>query len=111
MKRDHLTVILEEMNGKFSAVLEAVTGHERRLDRKLAELRDELVERIDIVEVKLSATDSKLTTRIDEFETKLGGRLDAVAADLKAHRADTEAHLAGYNVAEKAAGHGRGGGR
>ena len=41
-----------------------------------------------------------LSEQLDRFETSLGARIDAVAADLVAHRADTEAHHGIYRVKE-----------
>jgi len=41
-----------------------------------------------------------LTKKIDSVEGKLTNKIDAIAADLKAHRADTEAHTKIYKVKE-----------
>ena len=46
---------------------------------------------------KLDRTDS----RVDQVETNLGSKIDAVAADLTAHRFDTEAHQKGWQVREE----------
>ena len=37
---------------------------------------------------------------IREIDAKLSKKIDAVAADLAAHRADTERHRTGYQVSE-----------
>jgi cytochrome c556 len=42
----------------------------------------------------------RLEARIEGVEENLGRRIDAVAADLSAHRADTEAHHGMYRVRE-----------
>ena len=114
MKKENLEVILEDMNGKFSLILE---GHEllrseiRELSRKTDE-RFDLVDfkinalnlKIDAVDEKLSkkidAVDEKLSKKIDAVDLKLSRKIDAVSADLSAHRADTEAHHAVYRVKE-----------
>ena len=40
------------------------------------------------------------TIRIEALDEKLSNRIDALASDLKAHRADTEAHHGIYQVKE-----------
>ena len=85
MRKEHLTVLLEEMNGKFTAVLE---GH-AVLDRKIDAMRADIGEHFATVEVKLNALNSKIDTvdarlgkRIDAVETKLTQRIDAVESKL-----------------------------
>lgn len=66
MEQNYMEILLEEMRGKFDLVLEghaALTARIDALDRKLDEKHE-------------------LTTFL----------LKAVATDLSAHRADTEAH-------------------
>jgi hypothetical protein len=66
-------MILEDINGKFDLILE---GHEtlRGEIRKLSRKTDE---HFDLVDFKIDT---------------LSKKIDCVAADLKEHRADTEAH-------------------
>ncbi len=52
--------------------------------------------RFGLVDLKFEA----LTRRVDEAEARLEAKIDAVAADLAAHRADTEAHHGVYRVKE-----------
>ena len=73
MEKDHLEIILESIDNKFQLVLE---GHSS-LANQIAELRQETNERFDLVDFKFQVMNDKI---------------DAVAADLQAHRADTEAH-------------------
>ena len=110
MQKDHLEILLEEMNGKFTLVLE---GHEA-LRNEIREARDEsntkhehtafmldtLNKKIDNVNASLSARIDTVSARIDDVEARLSEKLDAVAADLSAHRADTEAHHGIYCVKE-----------
>ncbi len=73
MEKDHLEIILESIDNKFQLVLE---GHSS-LANQIAELRQETNERFDLVDFKFQVMNDKI---------------DAVAAGLQAHRADTEAH-------------------
>lgn len=41
-----------------------------------------------------------LSGKMDRINADLGGKIDAVATDLAAHRADTEGHKRGYMVKE-----------
>jgi archaellum component FlaC len=121
MKKDHLEILLEDIRGKFDLVLE---GHEvlhkeirdtreelcekvnlvdfkvETLNQKIDGVRDELGEKIDGVESRLSNEIRATNQRIDSAEARLSEKIDAVAADLSAHRADTEGHRAGYQVSE-----------
>jgi len=91
MEKDHLEVILENMDSKFDLVLEGHAALDKKIDRKFDQLDgkielcnfkiDVLNDKIDHVAADLRATDKRLSDKID-----------AVATDLKAHRADTEAH-------------------
>ena len=49
---------------------------------------------------KIDKVDKKLSSKIDRVEEKLSRKIDNVAADLAAHRADTESHPKGYKVSE-----------
>jgi hypothetical protein len=81
MEKEHREILLEDIRSKFDLVLE---GHDvlrseiRELDRKTAE-------RFDLVDFKLDTLNKKI---------------DSVAADLSAHRKDTEAHHGVYRVKE-----------
>ncbi|MCF6267465.1 MAG: hypothetical protein L3J57_13095 [Desulfuromusa sp.] len=99
MEKEHLEVILESIDSKFDLVLE---GHET-LNQKIDDLAKRTDERFDLVDIKIDTlndkidtVDKKLTKRIDGLNDKI----DAVSVDLKAHRADTEAHHGVYRVKE-----------
>jgi hypothetical protein len=103
MKKENLGVILEDINSKFNLVLE---GHEV-LRSEIRELSRRTDERFDLVDLKFSAlnrkidaVDERLSKKIDAVDLKLTKRLGALAADLSAHRADTEAHHGVYRVKE-----------
>ncbi|MBD1401141.1 hypothetical protein [Pelovirga terrestris] len=81
MEKEHLEIIHEDMNSKFDLILEGHVGLRQAIDN----LDKRTTERFDLVDFK--------------FEV-LNKKIDAVAADLSAHRADTEAHNI-YRVREK----------
>lgn len=139
MEKDHLEILLEDMNGKFDLVLEGHQVLRNEITRTREELcgkidlntariefvkdelilaKEELGARIDSVETNLNeridSIENNLNERIDSVEKNLGekvdrntvriealdDKIDAVATDLKAHRADTEAHYGIYRVQE-----------
>ncbi|MBA4419486.1 MAG: hypothetical protein C0392_16520 [Syntrophus sp. (in: bacteria)] len=81
MEKDNLEILLEDISGKFDLVLE---GH-AALRKEIRDTREELCEKISIVDFKVGVLNEKI---------------DAVAADLAAHRKDTEAHPTIYKVKE-----------
>jgi len=81
MENDHLEIILENIDKKFDIVIEGYST----LDRKIDNLTKKTDERFDLVDLKFEA---------------LSEKIDSVAADLKAHREDTEAHNGIYRVKE-----------
>ncbi len=81
MQKDSLEILLEDIRSKFDLVLE---GHEV-LRSEIRELGRKTDERFDLVDLKIETLNKKV---------------DAVAADLSAHRADTEAHHGVYRVKE-----------
>jgi hypothetical protein len=80
MKKEHLEVLLEDIKSKFDLVLE---GHDA-IRHELQESRQELNGKIDMNSFLIKILDKKI---------------DAVANDLSAHRADTEVHR-GYKACE-----------
>jgi len=92
MEKDHLEILLEDIRGKFDLVLE---GHDV-LHKEIRDTREELCEKINLVDFKVGALDRK----IDAVETSLSQKIDAVAENLAAHRQDTEAHPSLYKVKE-----------
>ena len=106
MEKDNLEIILEDIRGKFDLVLE---GHDS-LRQEIRNTRQELCEKITLVDFKvetlnqkidnvhdkldqkIDSVHDKLDQKIDSVKDELGGKIDNVAADLAAHRRDTEAH-------------------
>ncbi len=81
MEQRHLEILLEDMRGKFELVLE---GHQV-LRSEIQQSRAESKERDDHLLFLIRT---------------LNGKIDAVGADLAAHRRDTEAHPGVYSVRE-----------
>ncbi len=103
MEKDHLEILLEDIRGKFELVLE---GHDT-LRQEIRDTREELCEKINLVDFKVETLNKKidgvedrLNKKIDSVEVRLSEKIDAVAADLSAHRADTESHRTGYRISE-----------
>jgi hypothetical protein len=104
MEKEHLEMILEDINGKFDLLLEGHAGLRdeiRELSRKTDERFDLVDFKIDTLNKKIDGVDEKLTNKIDAVEKNLSQKIDGVAADLQAHRADTEAHHKGWQVREE----------
>lgn len=136
MEKDHLTILLEDMNRKLDLVLEwqsaldkkmdtqfdhlkeaidqntyaigvlnvKIDGVEETLNSKIDMVEEKLSNRIDMVEEtlgkRIDTVEETLGKRIDTVEETLGKKIDVLAADLSAHRADTEAHHGVYRVKE-----------
>ena len=103
MEKDNLEILLEDIRGKFDLVLE---GHDA-LHKEIRNAREELCEKINLVDFKVGVLNQKidgvrdeLNQQIDGVRNELGQKIDAVAADLSAHRRDTEAHPSLYKVKE-----------
>ena len=69
------------------------------LHKEIRDTREELCEKINLVDFKVEVLNQKidgvhdqLDQKIDGVEARLTQKIDAVAADLTAHRRDTEAH-------------------
>lgn len=92
MKKDQLEIILEDIRGKFDLVLE---GHDA-IRKEIKETRQELCEKIGLVNFKVEA----LNQKIGDVESRLTEKIVAIAADLADHRSDTEAHSTIYKVKE-----------
>ena len=86
MEKDHLEIILEDIHGKFDLVLE---GHDG-LRKEIQDTRQDLCEKISLLDFK-----------VDTIHQSLDKKIDAVAVDIKEHRADTEVHKKVYKVKEE----------
>jgi len=82
MEKDHLEILLEDIPGKFELVLE---GHES-LRKDIREARDESNQKHEHTAFLINTSNKKI---------------DAVAADLSDHRADTEDHKKTYRVGDR----------
>ena len=93
MEKEYLEMLLENMDSKFDLVLEG----QESLRKEMHGVRDELAEKIENNSFKIDT----LNKKIDGVDVKLTKKIDGVATDLKAHRADTEAHRGMYGVREE----------
>ena len=114
MEKDHLEIILEDIQGKFDLVLEGHESLNRKIDNRFDELNEKIEHhsfllgalngKIDDVDNRLSKkiddVENRLNKKIDDVEKHLSGKIEAIAFDLSAHRADTEAHHGVYLVKE-----------
>ncbi len=80
MEKEHLEILLEDIRGKFELVLE-----------------EHAALRVEIHEFRRESNEKHEQTAF--LLKTMNNKIDAVAADLGAHRADTEAHLS-YKVRE-----------
>jgi hypothetical protein len=101
--RHQLGIQSEHFQHKLDIVVE---GHEL-LRKEIRDTREELCEKINLVDFKVSVlnekidgVDASLSQRIDGLETSLSQKIDAVAENLSAHRRDTEAHPTIYKIKE-----------
>jgi len=97
--RHQIGIQSEHFQHKLDIVVE---GHQM-LSEKLDRWKTDLEKKIECVEYKLDAVSAKVdttATKLDAVDAKLTQKLDAVAADLTAHRQDTEAHPTIYKVKE-----------
>ena len=103
MEKEHLEMILEDINGKFDLILEgheSLRGEIRDLSRKTDERFDMVDFKIDTLNRKIDGVDERLSKKIVGVEASLGEKIDGVAGELKAHRQDTDAHRGMYGVRE-----------
>lgn len=87
MKKEYFEVLLESIDSKFQLTMEAFST----LDSKIDRFRDELTEKIDIVDCKVMGL-SKRVASVDERLSGVETRLDTLTTEFAAHRDNTEFH-------------------
>lgn len=90
--RHQIGIQSKHFQHKLDIVIE---GHEV-LRKEIRDTREELCEKIKLVDFKVEV----LNQKIDGVGDVLSRKIDAVAADLKAHRADMEVHKKVYKDKE-----------
>ena len=103
MDKDNLEIILEDIREKFDLVLEGHSSLHKRIDKAEQNLNDKisLVDfKVDTLHQRVENVREELVEKIDNVEAGLSEKIDAVAEDLAAHRADTESHRKGYKVSD-----------
>jgi hypothetical protein len=107
MFQHHIGILNENFQHKLDLV---VNGHQMLAEKAenfqhkldlVVEGHQMLAEKINHVEVRLDQRMDGLERKICEVHVGLSKEIDAVAADLKEHRADTEAHKKIYKVKEE----------
>jgi len=83
--KHHIGVLSEDFQHKLDLVVEGQQMLAEKLELTGTELKDEI---------------RKVDQRLTMVEARLEQKIDAVAAELSAHRADTEAHHGMYRVKE-----------
>ena len=85
MEKDHLEILLEDIRGKFDLVLE---GHDT-LRKEIRGTREELCEKINLVDFKVETLNQKidgvrddLNQKIDGVRDELGQKIDGVEESL-----------------------------
>lgn len=102
MESFHLEVLLEEIRGKFDLVLEGHAALHAKIDayRDESNVKHEFTAfQLKVLNGKIDGVAASLRAELQEFRSELNTKVDAVAVELAAHRADTEAH-ARYQVRE-----------
>jgi outer membrane murein-binding lipoprotein Lpp len=95
MEKQHFEMLLEDIKEKVELILE---GH-ASLNAKIDKVHENLDEKIGLNGLKIDA----LSSRVGKLEYKLDGlevKVDRVAVELAAHRADTESHPKKYKVSD-----------
>lgn len=100
---DQLLLQIDELLARRLGTMEESINGNLEL---LAEGQQAIVERMDRFEVRLDSVEQIVTEHSGQLaglaadQKATNDKLDAVAADLTAHRRDTEAHGRGYLVSE-----------
>jgi len=93
--RDLVAIVLEDVSRKFDLILEAHASQKDEMDRRFVKVDAQFED----LKAAIRFTNVDLRQRIDDVEDRLTKRIDAMADDLAAHRADTESHAL-YRVKE-----------
>jgi len=92
MDKDHLEILLEDIQGKFDLVLE---GHDV-LHKEIQDTREELCEKINSVDFKVETLNQKiddLTANLEQLNEQSSENYSEIESELKS----------GYNLLEAAA--------
>jgi predicted nuclease with TOPRIM domain len=105
----HIGVMAEDFQHKLDIVVDG----QQMLAEKMDRMEERLDGRIDGVEGRLIRVEAKVDSmeaKLDNLEVKVGEidkrlwgletKVDGIANDLAAHRADTEGHSRGYLVSD-----------
>ncbi len=91
MKKEHMEVILEDINSKFDLIIE---GH-KLLDKKIDDKTEELGKKIINVDEKVEFFYRSLDKKIDGVEEKLTRKIDGVEKRLSNEIKEVKAEVQG----------------
>jgi chromosome segregation ATPase len=107
---DNLTKEVRENKDETSFKIDTLHQRIGKMDQKIGKMDQKigkLDQRVGKMDQKIGKMDQKIDTfrlelkdEIGDIRIDLGGKIDRVAVDLAAHRADTESHPKGYKVSE-----------
>ena len=96
-----IETLLENQTAQFQGYLGIVEENfQHKLDL-VVEGQQMLAEKLEATRVELKEEIQKVDKRLTVVEARLEKKIDAVAADISAHRKDTEAHHGVYRVKEE----------
>lgn len=96
-----LTNFKEEIVEAFDQRIGIVEENSQHKLDLVVEGQQMLAERMDRMEERIDKRTDQVEKRVDLVEVNLSKKIDAVAADISAHRKDTEAHHGVYRVKEE----------
>ncbi len=85
MEKDHLEIILEDMNGKFDILIESHQTLRNEIKRTREELTDKIEDNsiaIRFLNKKIDSVDDSLNAKIDNFDNSLNAKIDSLDSSL-----------------------------
>jgi hypothetical protein len=96
-----IETLFEKQTAQFQGYLGIVgENFQHKLDL-VVEGQQMLADKLEATRVELKEEIQKVDARLTVVEARLEKKIDAVAADISAHRKDTEAHHGVYRVKEE----------
>ncbi len=96
MKKDHLDILLEDIQSKFDLVLEGHAALNSKIDTKFDELNEKIEHNsflLGVLNDKVDSVDTRLTKQIGEVEIILTNRVDEVETKLTKQMGEIETKL------------------
>ena len=96
MEKQHFEILLENMDSKFSFMMEAFGSLNDKIDlegNKREKENNLLNEKISALSNRIGSVETNLNAKIDSVEANLNARIDSVEANLNAKIDSVEANL------------------